>query len=642
MPPEQTPRVVRLYRELKRRRVFGSAAAYVVLAALLIELSGAIFDALLFPDWASRLVTVIFVLGFPVVVVLAWFFDISAQGLERTDVGAHPDGQRPPLATALQRSRSLPVPAAPVQRRRAAPGTPVPDDDGPAPDPARVRAAALGHMRHELRTPINGIIGYAEMLLEDVDDAALVGDLERIRTAGRRLLDRVDTVLRPDGHADTTDLDALAEQVRVDLRTPISAVVGYAELLMETCREEGRDALLADLERILVSARRLLELSEDIVGVATLGPDATGPDGLRESTALTRRVLSSIRTVDPGEDGVDGQGRLLVVDDNETNRDLLSRQLARHGYVVTTATNGESGLERLEEADHDLILLDVIMPGMNGVEMLARIQADERWADIPVIMLSSLNEVDSAVRCIEMGALDYVAKPVEPTLLEARIAAALEIRELRRREQTYRQRVAADADLIDRLLDGAVPGPLRSRVADGVLDVVASYPGVTAVRCVVGSELRPTAGSPDRVRTLSSLLAGLEALADEHGAVCLWRADGFLALLDGDDDGTRVGRAARLALAARDAFGDGRAGFGLHTGDAVGGVLGRSRPRFELWGAAVETAESLARSAGPGEVLLTPAAETVLRGAFALEPRGVRDVGGSQMRVHALVQAVDA
>ncbi|NIP78694.1 MAG: response regulator, partial [Gemmatimonadetes bacterium] len=465
MGSQRRPAVVRMFAELKRRRVFGTVAAYVVLAALLIELSGAIFEALLLPDWSARLVTVLLILGFPIVVVLSWFFDISLGGIERTGEqhGQGRAGDRD-LGAVFRRSRAAPVPDAPVRRRRTA--TP---EEGPtvAPDPERVREAALGHMRHELRTPINGILGYAEMVLEDVGDDALAADLERIREAGRGLLERVDAVLLGEGVAGdrSADLESFADKVRLDLRTPISAVVGYAEMLIESCEEAGRDELLGDLERILHSARRLLEVSEDIVRMATV--PGGGPDELVATAAVTEQLLSRIQ---PVSGGPEGEGRLLVVDDNETNRDLISRQLARFGYTVATASDGLEALDRLKREEFDLILLDVIMPGLDGVETLVRLRDDNRLVDTPVIMLSSLNELDSAVRCIAMGATDYIAKPVQPALLEARIAQALEVRDLRSREHAYRRRVEADAALIDRLLGGAFPDFVLDRVRDGTLE----------------------------------------------------------------------------------------------------------------------------------------------------------------------------
>jgi CheY-like chemotaxis protein len=116
---------------------------------------------------------------------------------------------------------------------------------------------------------------------------------------------------------------------------------------------------------------------------------------------------------------------LLVVDDIEANRDVLSRRLKSQGHAVATAKNGRQALEILRAANFDVVLLDIMMPEMNGYEMLQRLKADETLRHIPVIMMSSLSELDSAVRCIEMGAEDYLLKPFNPTLLKTRIGACL-------------------------------------------------------------------------------------------------------------------------------------------------------------------------------------------------------------------------
>lgn len=636
MGDQRRSAVVRAFVELKRRRVFGAVAAYVVLAALLIELSAAVFEALLFPDWAARLVTVLFILGLPVVTLLAWYFDLSGGRLERTEGSEDDRPRRDRLATALRRSRSSPIPAEPVRRRRTSAGEL--SSDPAAPDPARVRAAALGHVRHELRTPINGIIGYSEMLMEDVDDPALSADLERIRQAGHRLLERVDALLGANrSETDVLeDTQAFGDEVRLDLRTPVSAVVGYAEMLRESFEEAGRDDLLEDVDRVLRSARRLLELSEDIVRLATrTGPGHDVPTG---NTEIAQEVLSKIQPVTAGESAPEGQGRLLVVDDNETNRDLIARQLARFGYTVATAVDGVIALELLAEQDFDLILLDVIMPRLDGIETLSRIQADERLADVPVIMLSALNELASAVRCIGMGATDYISKPVQPALLEARIAATLELRDLRNREHAYRRRVGADADLIDRLLAGAFPAFVVDRVRDGALGIREAYPAATVVRALYPPDRRPSSGPDgvDRIESVQDLARLVEGAAADHGVGGLvWRPDGFLAVTLDGADGT-VAFAAEFALAALERI-EGAA-MGIHTGALVAGVVGEAGPRFEVWGEAVDAADALALHAQAGSILITPAVRTALRAGFETEGRGVKEVRGlGQMRVHALL-----
>jgi CheY-like chemotaxis protein len=122
------------------------------------------------------------------------------------------------------------------------------------------------------------------------------------------------------------------------------------------------------------------------------------------------------------------QFSLLVVDDNELNRDMLGRRLMRQGYRVSLAVDGRQALEMLREEAFDLVLLDIMMPEMNGFQVLEYLKADAALSRIPVIMTSALDELDGIERCIELGAEDYLTKPFNPVLLKARIIECLEKR----------------------------------------------------------------------------------------------------------------------------------------------------------------------------------------------------------------------
>jgi sigma-B regulation protein RsbU (phosphoserine phosphatase) len=130
-------------------------------------------------------------------------------------------------------------------------------------------------------------------------------------------------------------------------------------------------------------------------------------------------------------------GHLLVVDDNEMNRDILFRRLQRQGHTVEFAVNGQEALDMMQAKNFDLVLLDIMMPQLNGYETLERLKADEALAHIPVIMISAIDELDSIVRCITLGAEDYLPKPFNATLLRARIGASLEKKRLRDRQEAY-------------------------------------------------------------------------------------------------------------------------------------------------------------------------------------------------------------
>lgn len=134
--------------------------------------------------------------------------------------------------------------------------------------------------------------------------------------------------------------------------------------------------------------------------------------------------------------------RLLVVDDNKVNRLLLARSLELQGHRVTSAENGRVALEALKRDDVDLVLLDIEMPEMDGIQFLERLVADPRLRDVAVIVTSAHEGMDSVVRCIELGADDYLSKPVDPVLLEARIGASLEKKRLRDEQKELVRRFA--------------------------------------------------------------------------------------------------------------------------------------------------------------------------------------------------------
>ena len=160
---------------------------------------------------------------------------------------------------------------------------------------------------------------------------------------------------------------------------------------------------------------------------------------------------------------------LLIVDDNEDNRYTLTQRLRRLHYTnVTTAVDGRQALQLLRDRDIDLVLLDVMLPELNGYEVLEQLKADERLRHVPVIMISALDQVESVVRCIELGAEDYLPKPFDPVILRARIGACLEKKRLRDQEVRYLQDVArvttaaaaVEADAFDAtVLDDVVERP---------------------------------------------------------------------------------------------------------------------------------------------------------------------------------------
>ncbi|MBA2343947.1 MAG: response regulator [Rubrobacter sp.] len=316
-----------------------------------------------------------------------------------------------------------------------------------APDD-RTHRAFLANLRHELRTPLNAVIGYSEMLLEDVAEAGpeeLSPDLEKINQAGTGLLSLVNQALDPaivEAVETGEDLENLGVRLRHDLRTPITTVIGYSEMLLEEADDLGAGEAVPDLQKIHTSAERFLSLIDDVADFSKIEAGETTSRLEDSGTSEMIRDAANIgasHSVRP--DFVAGGNPVLIVDDNEINRDVLARQLGRQGYTTAVAENGRQALEMVLAREYDLLLLDIMMPEMNGYEVLRHLKADERLRDIPVIMISALDEIETVVRCIEMGAEDYLQKPFNPVMLRARIGASLEKKRLRDAEVEYLRNV---------------------------------------------------------------------------------------------------------------------------------------------------------------------------------------------------------
>lgn len=140
-------------------------------------------------------------------------------------------------------------------------------------------------------------------------------------------------------------------------------------------------------------------------------------------------------------------GKILVVDDNRLNRLKLGRGLENHGHQIALAENGIQALDMLKESLYDLILLDILMPEMDGYQVLEKLKADEELREIPVIVISAIDEMPSIIRCVEMGAEDYLPKPFDAVLLKARIGAALEKKQLRDKERLYTKSMERDLEI---------------------------------------------------------------------------------------------------------------------------------------------------------------------------------------------------
>jgi len=257
------------------------------------------------------------------------------------------------------------------------------------------------------------------MLIEDASDAhnaAALDALRHIHSAARAALSDVNEMLGNRDAVEREEVRALAQKIQ----PRVDRILSCLRSVREDC---GRSEWEGDLERISNAAGELLRLTTE---------SADGHESAEEPSPA-----EAPRAVAPPTGP-----RLLVVDDNAVNRNMLSRRLQRQGYVVDEARHGSEALDRIATEDFELVLLDLMMPVMDGFEVLARMKQDRRMRAIPVVVISAVDEVATVVRAIEMGAEDYLFKPFDPVLLRARVGALVEKRRLRE-ELTVQEKLAS-------------------------------------------------------------------------------------------------------------------------------------------------------------------------------------------------------
>jgi class 3 adenylate cyclase len=442
-------------------------------------------------------------------------------------------------------------------------------------------------------------------------------------------------------------------QLRHDLRTPLHQIIGYAELLEEEVKEAGQEKYAADLQKMRAAARRALEVMDQAIPAAGAAP---GPLVFREAAddppplpaAAEAAALPPLRP--PAEPIEPGSVSLLVVDDNELNRDMLSRRLGSRGFKVAVADDGAAALAMMEQQDFDLVLLDVMMPGLTGIDVLKRVRERLSETDLPIVMATARDATEDVVEALRLGANDYVTKPLDFPVVLARVETQLTLK----RQKQEIGRLARDLELRNRFIQSLFGRYLSDEVVADLLasPQAAKIGGEQRRVTLLMSDLRGftplTEGlAPEQVlRLLNRYLGTMADVVLAHqGTVDEFVGDAILAIFGAPvprpDDARR---AVACAVAMQEALtGLNRAneadglprlemGIAVHTGDVIVGNIGSERrAKYGVVGSAVNHAGRIESFTVGGQVLIS---ETTLREAgpgvrvgerLAVDAKGTRE-----------------
>src|SRR5580704_9193796 len=506
--------------------------------------------------------------------------------------------------------------------------------------PARLERALAAFLRQELTSPTVAMTSFLDVLIVEARRSHLdeaVADLTRMRAASIELGALVNGVIdTPETiPSEQEAIEAFRKRLRHDLRTPLITIKGFATILIEDLKDSRHKRLLHELEKVLTVAEELraqIDALVDRAGQSSIEPRLKPARPI----SMVGDMLSVVAPVDLGSETIwRGQpSRILIVDETAANRDLLAPRLLRKGHEIETAENAADALDRLVGANFDLILLDLIMPGMDGLELLCRLKSNLHTRHIPVIMISALDEADGAIRCIEAGAEDYLPKPFNPVLLRARIGASIEKKRLLDELRVEKERSEA-------LLLNILPRTIVERMRRGETVIADRIPEATVLFSDLADFTALSARLPPEeiVRLLGLLFSQFDDLAIRHGIEAIKTiGDGYMAtggiLEERPESAVAMAEMALSMLEIVDAAGQGledklRLRIGMHTGGPiVAGVLGTHKIAYDVWGDTVNTAKRMETYGLPGRVHVSAAARQALGNSFRFESRGPLDVKG--------------
>jgi len=436
-----------------------------------------------------------------------------------------------------------------------------------------------------------------------------------------------------------------------EVRTPISQIIGYADLLEEELGDRGAGELAPDLERIRAAARRLLDLADG--KLLEEEPDAGAPplpEPVAEPGAEPDAPAGA--EADPAAAGP----RLLVVEADPNDRDLLVRRLERQGFTVVVAADGIEALRRIDAEPFDCVLLELLLPGMNGLEVLERARRRFSRPELPVIVTSILSGSADVAEAIRRGANDHVTKPLDVPVLAARVEAQLETHAQARQVARFARQMEFRSSFIRQALGRDVSDEMLLETTErpGGLDLGAQRRRTLALCAdVKGTRARAQELPPaDHAAVLSGALQAMQDVVERYrGLVQDVIGDSVVALfgfpLERPDDAERaVACAVALQLAIEDLSERNRrvglpaveVGVGVASGDTVLVGFGRDQNlRYEAVGEPPRRAPRIEAHAQGGEVWVDAATLEAAGDGVQSDLEGTLADGTETVRIHRVL-----
>lgn len=470
----------------------------------------------------------------------------------------------------------------------------------------------LKNIKHDLINPINAMIGYSELILDTLDEAgdrALKRDMQSIYHSSTAIFAIIQELFSDKTKAgDDIGSVILNEDLHYSIRTPLSNIVGLSELILEdtaTVTDLDLQDIQDSVSKINQAGKRLLKLINDLSKYSDLSDSDLMENYytdlyLKESSIRNFQFNTEVKI--PAKIGT-----ILIVDDELANLDIIDKILQQSNHKTFTAESGEEALKILkkESAKIDLILLDLIMPEVNGMDLLKTLKDDNNTYHIPVIMLSALDEIDTIVECISMGADDFLIKPVNRILLHARLNNALEKKYFHDKEIKYQKQIKIEQEKSDKLLLNILPESIAERLKNGESLIADDFEDSTVLFADLAgfTKLSSTISATDVVMQLNSIFSLFDGMLIKYSLEKIKTIGDCYMLAGGlpKPDKNHADSVARMALEMLDIIKEIntktnqslKVRIGINSGPVAAGVIGKEKFIYDLWGDTVNVASRM-------------------------------------------------
>ena len=506
----------------------------------------------------------------------------------------------------------------------------------------------LSNIKHDLTNPINAILGFSELILDylkEGTDGQLIADVKNIHESGSLLFENINTYFTNNEGGDRKYIGDIINisELQFSIRTPISTILGMAELLKEDAGNNstpyGKD-INDSLDKIHMAGKSLLRHINELKKYSNVAVEEFLKN-YKSDLYLNDSSLKLYKNIE-GIDAPIEAGNILIIDDDKSNLELLDKIISKSMHKTHCAESANDALDILQnpKINIDIILLDLIMPEMNGLELLQIIKADHALHHIPVIMLSGMDELKSTAECISNGADDFLFKPINKVLLNARIKNALDKKFFHDKEIKYQEQIKIEQEKSDKLLLNILPKSIAERLKNGESLIADDFEDSTVLFADLAgfTKLSSTISATDVVMQLNSIFSLFDGLIVKYSLEkiktigdCYMLAGGVPKPLSSHADSVvkmaldmldtieQINTKTNQSLKIR---------IGINSGPVSAGVIGKEKFIYDLWGDTVNVASRMESFGSNDKIHISKSTYSQLKDNYSFTKRDLIEIPG--------------